>query len=931
MTSIVLGLLALTAATFLAGRLAMDLVAREDSRIAGAVFAYPLGQTLHVILFVGLANLLGVRAAFMASTGCLGVAAVGYLATLVKRRSVPCRGFFTSPHLPVCIALAGVSFFFLAMNVGTGGVWHAGDFLVPVVSRIINDAWPPTLPQIYFTKVNGIHLYYIATLSLHKLVSPEMNLYYINHLLAASLPCLQVLMVYVLGFLVTRRMFPSFLFAFCFYYADFAVNEPHYVNSFAVALTAARVNVYFPVFLFLYFYQRYVTEHRARFGVMAAAMLSAAILACDATGHMLLGVFFVHQGALWGLALLRPAADGPGAGERGRNLALFAVVCLAVGLFSGSSDRLLAFFSPPPSLLARTSFLADVRVLFPVFGYSGLLGGFKSLKETFLHLPLAARFFLLASPYFVWRWRNSGFVQYCLLLIVAMLLLFNQVIMYMSGRLLYALGTLTVSLMCGLAGLFVGDLLSGWRANVAVVRAGPGVKVRLRSALPAALCAIGLVCLAWSAGQSLLTGRNSYFAFLYKRNPNVAPELIDLAYLRQVRDDFAKYFIPKSELSPEFEAVLARHDPQRRGRAVLLNPATSFSSSILSNKTQREVMGVPPHWADNSFQDVAVFERVLDVAFVQRFGIRFVIVERPSAVYVPQQFPFVDSSLMTGERFAAVRRFMDAAPWVQERHELENHLLYVVNEQVLSGPPVTAETLFVGGNLAGLDAAGRAGEAVVAAHVPQHRESPAFAAPRRIVFFGAGPEDLAAWRLADAHDIPLQPHLNVLGFNIGALRKPGRSLYPPVMGHVHGVSLGLKGHAVEYDRALGIVPQGETARIEYAQPGWRGGEAVLMIYGGVWSPGGEGTVAVSAAAGGEVGRAVFKHAGDALFWRFLTLPEELVRKGMVLQFRAPAPGAGQGNIFQISRLALVPKGEFDETLRNVEELASRTEVIVINP
>jgi len=925
-TGIVLGLLGLTVAIALAGRLVLDLLAPERSRMVSAVLAYPFGQTVLVLVFVFLSNLLGTFYAFRGAMGLLGIAVLIQSYRALPRTAAFARAGAVSAHLPICFGLFAVSFVFLALNVGTGGIWHSGDFLVPVVSRLINGVWPPTLPQVYFTKVNGIHLYYISTVVLYKMAVPSINLFHLNGILAGFLPCFQIILLYAIGYSMTRSMLPAALFAILFYFGDFAVDEPQSVNSFAVSLTGARMNSYFSLFLVFYFYKRFCEDKRICTGILSIVMISASVLACDATGHMLLGVFFLHQIVLWARSLRKHDPQGFTARQRAARIALFVGVYLVVGLAVGSSDRLLAFFESAPSILSRTSFLGDVRFLFPVMGYSGLLGSFKPVRETFLHLPMAARFFIVTSPYFLWRWRRNGLVQFCVLLIAAMLLLFNQVILYMSGRLLYALGSMTVSLMCGLAGLFVGELVKAeWAVLLPGLRSAM-LKERLNAYAKSSLIFLGTLCLIWSVGQSLLTGKNSYFSFLYKRNPNGTPAFVDGEYLRQSATAFIKYLQPKDDLFAEFETILSRYDPDKHGRVVLLNPATGFSSSVLSDETQREVMGMPPHWADNSYQDVAVFSRTLDAAFVKRYGIRFIFVQRPSEVYRADTFPFVDSQAMTSERFARATQALDMAPWVAERHEVENHVLYVVDLAALANVSPIPRALFVGGKLTGLDVAGLAGTPVMAAHVPQHRALPEFMEPDRIIFYGAEAEDLAAWRLVDAYDISLRPFLNVLGFNIPKLRTSNHSLYPPVMGHVHSLSVGLKGQAVEYDCPFGIVPQGEMDEMALHFPGWEGHDGVLMAYGNVWLPGSNGTVGVK--SGDQVvGEMIFGGASDAFAWSFVRIPEASVRSGLTLSLKGPQMGSPFGNFMQISRLALVPESVFEDTLKSVNELLQRVEIV----
>jgi len=924
---IVLELLGLTVATALAGRLVLDLLAPERSRMVSTVLAYPLGQTALVLVFVSLSNFLGTRNAFWGAMGFLCIAVIVQLYRSLPRAGGFIRAGVMSIHLPICVGLSLVSFAFLALNVGTGGVWHAGDFLVPVVSRLINGAWPPTLPQVYFTKVNGIHLYYIATVVLHKMAVHSVNLYYLNNILAEFLPCFQIVMLYAIGYSMTRSVLPATLFAVLFYFGDSAVNEPQGVSSFAVALTGARMNSYFSLFLVFYFYKRFCEDDSIRMEIIRLIMISASVLACDATGHILLGVFFLHQVIVWGHSRLKRGGQGSAALHRAARIAFLAGTYLVVGLAVGSSDRLLAFFEPAPSILSRTSFLSDIRILFPVMGYSGLLGSFKTIRETFFNLPMAARFFIVTSPYFLWRWRRNGLVQFCALLIAAMLLLFNQIILYMNGHLLYALGTVTVSLMCGLTGLFVGEfIIAEWAVVMPGLRSAV-LRKRVSACSKAIVICLGALCLAWSVGQSLLISKNSYFSFLYKRDPNAAPAFVDGEYVRQSAAALTRYFQPKGDLFTEFESILSRYDPARSGRIVLLNPATGFSSSILSNETQREVMGMPPHWADNSYQDVAVFSRTLDAAFVRRYGIRFIFVQRPSEVYRADTFPFVDSQAMTSDRFARATQILDAAPWIAERHEVKNHILYVVNSAALAKVDPNPRTLFVGGKLTGLDAAGLAGAPVMAAHVPQHRVLPEFMEPDRIIFYGAGAEDLAAWRLADAYDISLRPFLNVLGFNIPKLRTAKHSLYPSVMGHIHSLSLGFKGHAVEYDRPLGIVPQGEMDEMKLRFPGWEGHDGVLMAYGNVWLPGSNGTIGIKSSSGQVVGEMTFGGGSDAFAWSFVRVPEASVRSGLTLSLKGPQMGAPFGNFMQISRLALVPASVFDDTLKRVNELLQRVEIV----
>ena len=103
MTGIVLGLLGLTVAIALAGRLVLDLLAPERSRMVSAVLAYPFGQTVLVLVFVFLSNLLGTFYAFRGAMGLLGIAVLIQSYRALPRTAAFARAGAVSAHLPICV------------------------------------------------------------------------------------------------------------------------------------------------------------------------------------------------------------------------------------------------------------------------------------------------------------------------------------------------------------------------------------------------------------------------------------------------------------------------------------------------------------------------------------------------------------------------------------------------------------------------------------------------------------------------------------------------------------------------------------------------------------------------------------------------------------------------------------------------------------
>ncbi|MDD5680765.1 MAG: hypothetical protein PHI59_05955 [Candidatus Omnitrophica bacterium] len=330
------------------------------------------------------------------------------------------------------------------------------------------------------------------------------------------------------------------------------------------------------------------------------------------------------------------------------------------------------------------------------------------------------------------------------------------------------------------------------------------------------------------------------------------------------------------------------------------------------------VLGSAAH-VDNSYHDILAFEQTFDAHILRKYNIKYIILEKKC----------YDSSLAAGEFTAELKRLkskLDAMEYIKSRHEFDECIVYIVDADHKDNGDKLKNVVFVGRNLKGLRGISLSREETISlAHNPCARMAGDLDNPDKIVFYKSGIDDYVAWTLADKYAIDIRKYYDLNGYFMGKYRKPDRSFFPSMPVWTTEECAGRQKLPIEFARPVGIVPAYTEAKLKLKAKKIKDESYYLLLYGMTQLPIGKAEADVLDKSGAVISRTIID---NTLSWYIIKIPSTAVTKGRIV-LKLIAPKCDPSPFLIISRMALVPEGDFDIAHQKISKLLRDKEVIDI--